>query len=71
MRLTEFHQLIEDEFGLAQGKWLVESHVVAQYGATPAEMIEKGIDPRQVWEALCDDFDVPAERRLGVDREGR
>ncbi|WP_291313767.1 DUF3046 domain-containing protein [Corynebacterium sp. UBA2622] len=70
MRLTEFHQLVEDEFGPGKARWVVDSQVLPEYGATAEEMIEKGIDPRWAWEALCEAFDVPPERRLGVDRPG-
>ena len=67
MRLTEYHQLIVDEFGESKGKWISHSHVLPDLGATPDELIERGVDPRRVWLSLCDDFDVPKERRLGVD----
>lgn len=70
MRLTEYAQLMADEFGDSEGKWISHSHVVAQYGQTPNQLIERGVDPGKVWEALCNDFDVPEERRLGVDRPG-
>ena len=70
MRVTEFHQLVEDEFGPAKAHWVVDTQVLPDYGATAGEMIENGIDPRRAWEALCDAFDVPRERRLGVDRPG-
>ncbi|QPK78367.1 DUF3046 domain-containing protein [Corynebacterium lizhenjunii] len=71
MRLTEFHQLMVDEFGEHEGKWIAHSHVLAEMGGTADELIERGVDPRAVWEALCDDFEVPAERRLGVDDAAR
>jgi hypothetical protein len=29
--------------------------------------VERGADLREVWWALCDDFDVPEDRRLGAD----
>ena len=67
MRLTEYHQLIVDEFGESKGKWISHSHVLPDLGATPDELIERDVDPRRVWLSLCDDFDVPKERRLGVD----
>lgn len=70
MRLTEFTQLIVDEFGDAEGRWIAHSHVLAGFGGTPDELIEGGMDPRQVWEQLCEDFDIPEGRRLGVDRPG-
>lgn len=69
MRLTEFSQLLEDEFG-SRGEWIMHSHVLMGLGGTPEELIERGVDPKVVWEALCDAFDVPEERRLGVDRPG-
>lgn len=70
MRLTEFHRLITDEFGEQEGKWIAHSHVLAGLGGTAEELIERGVDPRKVWEGLCEDFDVPEGRRLGVDRPG-
>lgn len=70
MRLTEFHQRVTDEFGDAKGQWVVTSHVFAGEGKTAGELIDAGVDPRIVWDRLCDDFDVPEERRLGIDRPG-
>lgn len=67
MRLTEFHQLVTDEFGESEGRWLVHSHVLAGFGGTAEELMESGEDLRRVWRGLCDDFDVPEERRLGRD----
>ena len=67
MRLADFHRFVEAEFGDSHGPWLLESHVLAEYGATPAELIERGVEPRDVWWALCRDHDVPEERWLGTD----
>lgn len=67
MRLTEYHQLVVDEFGESEGKWISHSHVLAKHGETADELIERGVDPGDVWDGLCDDFDVPEGRRLGVD----
>lgn len=70
MRLTEFDRLMEDEFGATEGKWLAHSHHIAALGGTPDELLEGGHSPKKVWEALCDELDIPEERRLGVDRPG-
>ena len=70
MRLTEFHQLITDEFGKVQGNWIVHSHGLAGFDRTPDQLIEDGADLRTEWIQLCDDFDVPQERRLGLDQPG-
>lgn len=71
MRLTEFDQLVEDEFGKERAQWIVHSQVLPHSGRNAAEMIECGVDPREVWLGLCDAFDIPEERRLGIDRPGR
>lgn len=70
MRLTEFHQLVEDEFGPARANWIVQSQVLPGTGKTSEELIESGVDPREAWRGLCDAFDIPEERRLGIDRPG-
>lgn len=67
MRLTEFHQLINDEFGPLQAGWIVHSHVLAAFGRTGEQLIEQGEDLRAVWLGLCDDFHIPESRRLGRD----
>lgn len=59
-----------DEFGDAKGRWISHSHQISTLGDTPDALIADGVDPRCVWEALCEDFDIPEERRLGVDRPG-
>ena len=71
MRLTEFHQLVRDEFGPERAEWIIRSQVLASSDMTASELIESGVDPREVWEGLCNAFDVPAERRVGVDRPGK
>lgn len=67
MRLTEFEQLVTDEFGNQKAQWIKDSHVILELGGTARELIEKGVNPSDVWRGLCDDFDVPEERRLGRD----
>ena len=70
MRLTEFQQLVEDEFGPANAGWVMDSQVLSPYNQTATEMIESGIDPRLAWEGLCRAYDVPEDRQLGRDRPG-
>ncbi|AEK36972.1 hypothetical protein CVAR_1618 [Corynebacterium variabile DSM 44702] len=67
MRRTEFDRLVAGEFGDSFGSWIAGSHVLSGLGATSAQLIERGHDLRELWWALCDDFDVPEERRLGED----
>ncbi|PRQ10544.1 DUF3046 domain-containing protein [Corynebacterium sp. 13CS0277] len=68
MRLQEFHDCVAHEFGAAHGAFIVSSHVLSTLGGTPAELLDRGVTPREVWWALCEDFQVPEDRRLGPDR---
>jgi Protein of unknown function (DUF3046) len=63
VRLTEFHELVQGQFGAIRGPSLLVDHVLTGFhGRTAAQAIEDGVDPRDVWRALCDDFDVPRDQ---------
>jgi hypothetical protein len=63
VRLTEFQELVEGQFGSVRGASLLVDHVLARLGGrTAAQAIEDGVEPRDVWRALCADFDVPREQ---------
>ncbi|MGL4305283.1 MAG: DUF3046 domain-containing protein [Mycobacteriaceae bacterium] len=63
MRLTEFYELVLAEFGQVYGDSLLRDHaLLAVSGKTALQAIEAGHEPREVWRALCADFDIPRER---------
>lgn len=63
MRLTEFRELVEAQFGPVRGASLLVDHVLTRFGGrTAAQAIEAGEEPRDVWRALCADFDVPRDQ---------
>lgn len=63
MRLTEFRERVTLRFGAAYGATVLTDHVLAAVGGRTAEQaIEDGVDPRDVWWALCADFDVPRDQ---------
>lgn len=71
VRLTEFRSLVLAEFGQARGDAIIADHSLPSLGSrTPAQAVEEGRDPRDVWRALCAEFDVPPERHLGPDDRG-
>jgi hypothetical protein len=45
-----------------RGASLLVDHVLTRFGRTSAQAIEDGVDPRDVWRALCTDFDVPRDQ---------
>jgi hypothetical protein len=72
VRLSDFWRLMDDEFGAGYARSLARDHVLGALGnRTPAQALEAGIGPREVWLALCDDMDVPESRRLGKDHRPR
>lgn len=63
MRLTEFRELVDNQFGAIRGQSLLVDHVLSDLGGrTAAQAIEDGVEPRDVWRALCADFDVPRDQ---------
>ncbi|WP_458041290.1 MULTISPECIES: DUF3046 domain-containing protein [Bacteria] len=69
MRRSEFERAVEDEFGAAYGAVVTaDLSLDALGGRTAAVAIAAGVDPREVWVALCAATDVPPERRYGVGR---
>ena len=57
------HAESESIGGPVRGRALLVDHVLAGFGGrTAAQAIEDGVEPRDVWRALCSDFDVPRDQ---------
>ncbi len=64
MRLTHFRQQMAEEFGRIRAEMIARDHVFSEFGGrTVDQALDAGYDPKQVWRAVCDAFDVPPERR--------
>jgi DUF3046 family protein len=64
VRLTYFRELMEGEFGSVRASSVVRDHVFAELGGLTAEQaLGRGTDPREVWLAVCEAYDVPPARR--------
>ena len=68
MRRSEFNRAVSDEFGPRANAVVTDLYLSKVGGRTATEAIEAGVEPREVWLALCEELDVPAERRYGVGR---
>lgn len=68
MRRSEFDRAVRDEFGARAGSLVSDLVLSAIGGRTAAEALAAGVEPREVWSALCAATDVPPERRYGVGR---
>lgn len=68
MRLSQFWQLMEDEFGPTYAHVLAGQLVISTMQLTPAQALDSGVRPREVWESICAQQEIPEERRWGKDR---
>ena len=49
MRLTEFQELVEGQFGPVRGASMLVDHALTAFGGrTAAQAIEDGVEPRDV-----------------------
>ncbi|GAB7190635.1 hypothetical protein NUM3379_13410 [Kineococcus sp. NUM-3379] len=63
---------MDEEFGAGYGRSLAADQVLMALGdRSPAQALSDGVEPKEVWFALCDAMDVPAERRWGRERPKR
>jgi hypothetical protein len=63
VRLTEFRERVTGRFGSVYGPSVLADHVLTSLdGRTAAQAIGDGVEPRDVWWALCADFDVPRDQ---------
>lgn len=68
MREREFWQLLEEVFGRGYGRSLSrDQRLTALDGMTVVEALDAGVEPRVVWNVLCDQMDVPDSQRWGAD----
>lgn len=67
MRLSDFWQLVTDEFGEAYGRVLVRDlSLTGLAGRTGAQALGAGVAAREVWLALCLAMEVPKGRWHGL-----
>ena len=53
-----------DEFGAVRAGSIGRDHVFSALdGRTVEQALEGGVEPRDIWRAVCAEFEVPAERR--------
>ncbi|MBX6388955.1 MAG: DUF3046 domain-containing protein [Frankia sp.] len=64
MRLTEFWARMNRQFGPGYAESVARDHVLASLGGTTIEgALARGDDAKEVWRAVCEEFNVPARER--------
>ncbi|OZG50999.1 DUF3046 domain-containing protein [Bombiscardovia coagulans] len=68
MREREFWALLEEVFGRVYGRSLARDQgLVALDSMTVVEALAAGIEPRVIWNVLCNQMEVPDSKRWGKD----
>ena len=66
MREKEFWALLEEVFGRAYGRSIARDQVIDELESmTVYDALDAGIEPRRVWNALCDHMHIPDAQRWG------
>ena len=68
MRRSEFERAVQDEFGARGDSLIVDLYLPELGDRTAAQALADGLDPREIWLALCEATDVPPDRRYGTGR---
>lgn len=64
VRLSEFWVRMDDHFGAGYARSVAHDHVLQSLGGrTVDQALESGESAKQVWRAVCDEFEVPARKR--------
>lgn len=64
----EFWQLLEEVFGRSCGRALAQDQAIAALdNRTVLEALADGVEPRIVWNYLCDQMDISDDLRWGAD----
>lgn len=72
MRLSQFQELMNDEFGESYSEVLLNDLVLVALGeVTGRAAILDGVDPKDVWLAICVAMDVPRDRWHGKAKKNK
>ncbi|HZC69061.1 MAG TPA: DUF3046 domain-containing protein [Jatrophihabitans sp.] len=63
MRLTEFWSRMEQRFGSGYAASVAADYRLPMLGATINEAMAAGVEAKEIWRAVCDEFEMPASLR--------
>jgi hypothetical protein len=63
MRLTEFWRRMDERFGAAYAASVAADYRLPTLGTTIDEALAAGIEAKDVWRAVCAEFEMPASLR--------
>ena len=63
MKNSEFTLALEEVFGSVFGNSLAQDLVHSPWGLSASAALAQGVDPREVWDRLCDEMQVSETQR--------
>lgn len=54
---------MDERFGASYSRSLAADYRVPLLGATVEDALGNGIEPKEIWRAVCAEFDVPSHLR--------
>ena len=64
MKLTQFWERMREQFGPSYADAVARDQVIGSLGGlSPNDALAEGIDPKTVWLAVCEHFEVPSGMR--------
>ncbi|MDP9092779.1 MAG: DUF3046 domain-containing protein [Actinomycetota bacterium] len=63
MRLTEFWRRMETRFGTSYAHSVAADYRLPLLGGTVDDALSRGVEPKEIWRAVCAEFDVPGQLR--------
>ena len=64
MRLTVFWQKMRGQFGDTYAASVAKDYVLADLGGrTVDQALADGTEPKEIWRAVCEAFEIPEESR--------
>ena len=63
MRLTEFWRRMDERFGSVYAASVAADYRLPELGATVNEALARGADAKEIWRAVCAEFEMPAQLR--------
>lgn len=63
MKLTEFWRRMEQRFGGTYARSLAADYRLPALGSTINDALAAGVDAKDVWRAVCAEFEMPSALR--------
>jgi hypothetical protein len=60
VRITEFWRRMDERFGRVYARSVAADYRLPLLGSTVDEALADGVDTKEIWRAVCAEFEMPA-----------